>query len=42
MPALLVLVLPVLLAVLAVPFGADSRDLSRRSEWPFAGRPRTL
>jgi hypothetical protein len=41
MPALLLLALPVVLAVLAIPYGADSRDLSRRTEWPFAGRPRT-
>ncbi len=42
MPALLVVVLPVLLAVAAVLFGADSRTLSRGSDWPAAGRPRTL
>jgi hypothetical protein len=42
MPALLVLLLPVLLAVLAIPYGADSRRLSRGSDWPLAGRPRTL
>lgn len=42
MPALLVLLLPVLLAVLAIAFGADSRRLSRSSDWPLAGRPRTL
>jgi hypothetical protein len=39
MVALLIVALFVSLAVLSVLFGADSRQHSRQTDWPFHPRP---